>query len=421
MRNFLIRSKNVDRDSIVWNIIGSLLQAFQSVFILMVLTRQLGLTEAGIFTIAYANANLFLSIGNYGMRNYQVTDVAREFSFGTYRCSRWVTSLGMICVSVVYAIMSAFINGYSINKTIIIILMCFYRASDAYEDVYIGFYQQNGRLDIGTKCLSIRTFFSILTYILVTLVSKNQIYAVAATVIISYGVMIMLILNSRSVFDIDMKFEFERVLVLLRKCFPLFMGAFLSFYIGNAPKYAIDSQLSDEIQACYGFIAMPVFVIGLLNNFIFNPLIYKLSCLWQKGKIEKFVKIVLIQVFVIFIITICCILGAYIMGIPVLSIIYGTDLTPYLTELLLLLGGGGFLALSGLLNTMIIILRKEKAIAYVYSFVAVLAFCFSNLIVKNYGIFGASILYTLFMALVSTCFMFVFIWAVFKRKREAQS
>lgn len=60
---------------------------------------------------------------------------------------------------------------------------------------------------------------------------------------------------------------------------------FLSFYIGNAPKYAIDSILNDGLQACCGFIAMPVFVIGLLNNFIFNPMISRMSFMWSEKEL----------------------------------------------------------------------------------------------------------------------------------------
>lgn len=418
MDKFLIGSKNIDRDGVVWNMVGSLLQAFQSVFILMVLTRQLGLVEAGIFTIAYANANLFLTIGNYGMRNYQVSDVKKENSFGAYRCSRWITSAFMVGIAIMYSIVMICVKDYSVKKAIVIILMCIYRASDAYEDIYLGYCQQNGRLDIGAKCLTIRTFLSILTYILVIVLFKNQIYAAISIVIISYATMTFLIIKLHTIFQMDLNYEWERVRMLLKKCFPLFVGAFLSFYIGNAPKYAIDSQLSDEMQACYGFISMPVFVIGLLNSFIFNPLIYKLSYLWNEGKVKKFVRLVLLQTFVVAIITIVCVIGAYIIGVPVLSFIYATNLRPYLKELLLLLVGGGFLALSGLLNAMIVILRKENTIAVVYIVVSMLALMFSNPIVRGYGILGASVLYTGLMAVVSICFSFILSYEIFKKKRE---
>ena len=84
LKKFLLQSNNIARDSFVWNMAGSMIMAFQSVILLMIITRTAGLAEAGIFTIANVNANLFLNIGKYGMRNYQVSDVEGQFSFGDY-------------------------------------------------------------------------------------------------------------------------------------------------------------------------------------------------------------------------------------------------------------------------------------------------------------------------------------------------
>lgn len=78
IKEFFLQTDHIDRDSFVWNMAGSMLLAFQSVIMLMVLTRVLGLADAGIFTIAYANANLFLTIGKYGMRNFQVSAASRK-------------------------------------------------------------------------------------------------------------------------------------------------------------------------------------------------------------------------------------------------------------------------------------------------------------------------------------------------------
>ena len=84
IKSFLIQSDNIERDSFIWNMAGSMIMAFQSVIMLMILTRVLGLIEAGVFTIAYANANLFLTIGKYGVRNFQVSDVTGQFTFREY-------------------------------------------------------------------------------------------------------------------------------------------------------------------------------------------------------------------------------------------------------------------------------------------------------------------------------------------------
>ena len=125
------KERNIEQASYVWNMLGSLLNAFQSVFFLMILTRVLGMDEAGIFTIAYADANLFLNIGKFGMRYFQVSDCNNQFSFQQYVDSRKITILLMGIVSVVYVIITSNISSYSWHKSIVILLMCIWKMADA--------------------------------------------------------------------------------------------------------------------------------------------------------------------------------------------------------------------------------------------------------------------------------------------------
>ncbi|CDB00774.1 membrane protein involved in the export of O-antigen [Lachnospiraceae bacterium CAG:215] len=417
IERFLINDQNIERDSFLWNMIGSMLVAFQSVIMLMILTRVLGLVDAGVFTIAFANANLFLNIGKYGMRNFQVSDVKRQFSFADYKTSRIITVLAMLLVSVGYTLYTAYENTYSIEKTQIIIWMCLFKIVDAIEDVYHGYYQQENRLDIASKCLALRMFSTILVFSLGLICFKNQLTALIISTILT--TFLFLIFTKWTIGEFHssfVKYNKENVILLLKLCFPLFAGAFLSFYIGNAPKYAIDATLSDDLQACYGFIAMPVFVIGLLNSFIFNPMLYKLTRLWNSGKVKKFVIQTILQSGIVFLITIICIEGAYLLGIPVLSWLYNTDLSPYKTELLILLLGGGFLGFSGLLSAFITIIRCQKWIMWGYLFIAILAFIFSNPIVKMYRMLGAAILYTALMGGLCVIFVFLFLCGILKYK-----
>ena len=407
MEQFFTKSKNIDRDSYLWNMIGSVLQAFQSVAFLMILTRTVGLVQAGIFTIAYANANLFLNIGKYGMRYYQVSDVKEQYSFKEYAYSRKITVAAMIVVSFAYTGYASNVNGYSSEKFWIIVWMCLYKAVDAIEDVFCGKYQQKGRLDVASKVLVIRTGIAALFYAIGIVLLQNQLYALVIATIISYALLAWFLHYTEKFFNGDGNKETMRigqVMRLLKSCFPLFIGFFLSFYIGNAPKYAIDSQLSDEVQACYGFIAMPVFVIGMLNNFIFNPLLHRMAILWEERNISEFARQVLLQIGIIVFITIACIIGAWLIGIPVLSWLYHTNLAPYKTELLILLAGGGFLGLSGMLSAMITVIRFQKSVAWGYGVVAAMALLLSDPVVRMHGIMGAAAMYTILMGGLSICF-----------------
>ena len=283
MKSFILNSSNVRRDSSIWNMIGSLVMSFQSVIFLMILTRTVSITESGIFTIAYANANLFLNIGKYGMRNFQVSDVNNDFSFREYLSSRHITTVIMVFLLILYTIYSAKSYNYSIEKSQIIIWMCLFKVSDSIEDVYYGDYQKKERLDIASKAMALRAIITIIIFGIIVVMTKNLLFTLIVSTTITSVLMIIFLKWTFPQFDDSIRVRKGYTLRLLKNCFPVFISAFLSFYIGNAPKYAIDSQLTDELQACYGFIAMPVFVVGLLNGFVFVPVMYRLSFMWNEN------------------------------------------------------------------------------------------------------------------------------------------
>ena len=420
IKRFILYDKNITRDSYIWNLFASIIQAFQSVIMLILITHLSGLEDAGIFTIAYANANLFLNVGKYGMRYYQVSDVRGDFSFAEYRRSRVITTAAMIGTSCIYIVYAAFMNAYSTEKSLIMLCQCLLMSVSAIEDVYHGLYQNKGRLDVAAKAAFLRTILALTCFIISFAVCRNLLYASAAATALSFALYIVFTKWTYPLFEEkNAVFSKEKVCVLLRQCFPLFCGAFLSIYIGNVPKYAIDAQLSDEVQACYGFIAMPVFVVGLLNNFIFMPSLRKLSVLWNEGNINDFIVSVLKYVGFIAGVTIVCILGAHLVGIPVLSFLYNTPLEPYKTDLLILLVGGGFLGLAGFLNAIITVVRFQNSIIWGYATAAVISSILADGAVIRWGIRGASVLYVMIMACVSLLFsIFLLYGALIRPKRN---
>lgn len=405
MKCFLLNSKNIQRDSYIWNMSGSLMAAFQSVILLVILTRTVDLITAGIFTIANANANLFLNIGKFGIRNYQVSDIRREYSFRTYHRLRIYTVVLMASSAVLYTLIASSHYGYTLEKSLIIFWMCIFKLPDAYEDVYYGEYQRNGRLDIAAKCMTIRMFMTILFFAVILIITRNLLTTMISATLFTILLLYCLLQMTREVIKKDEDDDICQLLNLVKHCFPVFVSAFLAYYIGNAPKYAIDAQLSDDLQAVYGFISMPVFVVGLLNSFIFNPIMFSLARLWGEKKLHTFSKSVVKQSLVVCGITIICIIGAYVVGIPVLSFLYNTDLKNYKIELLWLLVGGGLLGLTGVYSAILTIMRRQKWLMLGYAGVALVALCVSSLVVSYYGIMGAVMLYN--ALLLALCVAFV--------------
>ncbi len=406
MKNILFTStEKAESAGYIWNTLSGLIMAGQSVLLLIVITRVCGLKTAGVFSIAYAIANLMLTIGKYGMRNYQVSDVRTEFSFHDYLWSRIATSTAMVIFSTGYACFGIFASGYDANKVLVIILFCLLKTVDAVEDVYFGLYQKKGRLDVGAKAMTFRLSGTLFVLVLAVTVTRELILSTAITCIFSSFLCIWMITTTYSYFrEKEKSASFQNVRKLLWECFPLFAGGYLSIYIGNISKYAIDKYMSEEIQACYNFVFMPVFVVGLISGFAFQPVISKMAVLWKNGDHSGFARIILEQLAIVFVILAVVLAGAGILGIPILSLLYNTDLTPYRGTLMILLIGGGFNAAAVFYTVVLTVIRRQKAVIWGYFIVAVLSKAASGYFVPHYGINGAAVLYLITMGTVMIAF-----------------
>lgn len=391
-----------------WNSVAGLLNAGEAVILSMVVTRTNGLADAGILSMAFAVGNLMMAIGKYGVRSYQATDADGRFSFSDYFWARVATILLMATASVGYLLYGVYEKGYGSRKAAVILAVCFIYLVESVEDVFWGLYQQKQALDTGAKLFIIRWISILGICILVLAVLRDLQLAVLLGAAVS---LVVFVISNAVVFPkFQEKIESVRagaVRELFVQCFPLFLAAFMTIYVVNAPKYAIDTYLPEEVQACYGFIAMPVFVVELLNGFLYQPSLVHMALEWKEHKIDSFCRRIRRQCIILAGLTGICLLGAYLCGIPVLSAIYGTDLSGYQAELLVLLCGGGMLAYAGYFSVMLTIIREQKIVMYGYAGISILALALCNRVVRLFGVMGAAAFYTFLMSVLAAFFFAV--------------
>lgn len=286
MKKFLLYPKSgTEKAAVFWNLMASGLNSVVSIILLLFVTRIAGTEDAGIFSLGFSTAQMMLCIGNYGMRNFQSTDIKDKYTFGTYLGSRILTSTAMMIISILFVI----VKGYYPEKALIVVFLCLLKVTDAVDDLYGGFFQRNGRLDISGKLLFLRVFAYCTAFLVVLLISGNVMTAILASILVSVLMLIFLLLLTKDAFSFSVRsFSMASIGRLLVECFPLCLGAFLLIYLGNAPKYAIDSYLSSTMQAYYTYLFMPCFVINLLVGFVLQPVLVKLTVLWEQKKIRPF-------------------------------------------------------------------------------------------------------------------------------------
>lgn len=410
--------KRQDAGNFLWNAVGGVLNAGQSVFLLIVITRVCGLEAAGIFSIAFATGNLFLYLGNYGVRNYQVSDLSEKYSFHDYLRHRLCTVLLMLAAAAVYTAWSAKTGNYSHYKTACVLAMCVCKAVDCLEEVFEGRYQQKGRLDRSGKLVTFRLLVSIGGMIAVLLVTRDLLTAVWWGVFLAAAASALIIWRYRETAAFERTaFSFSGIAGLMRECFPVCAANFLSFYLINEPKYAIDAAMDETAQACYNFIAMPVFVIQLLNMFLYQPMLIRMTTSWENGRRKEFLGYFGRICGALAMISAPILLAAWIFGIPVLSWLYATDLSALRTELLLIMTGGIFLAFNGFYCAVLTIMRKQREIPLTYLAGAVLSLVSTPVMVRESGIVGAVLSFVLVMAAVTVLLTAQFAFAL--RNKDA--
>ncbi len=394
-----------------WNTVASTLSSFQS-FIILILISHLGnTTDAGIFIFAYAAANLMMMIGKFGMRQFQASDLSEQYSFGTYVCSRRITVILMLVVSALYGLYCS--NG-SAAKYWVFVLWCGIRAIESYEDVYHGYLHARDRLDLASIIWGSRTLLSIVVFSIAYGISGDLVCSTLIVFAVALISGLALNLPFLHLYEKRSATGYTEVKSLLISNFSLFASFFLQMYLGNAPRYAINSGLSDEVQAIYGYLIMPVFLITLFSNFMVQPLITTYTKLWTQNDRKSFLKLMAYHLSLIVTVVILCIFGGQIIGLRLLEIIFNVELKNYVLILNILLIAGGFQALQSYLMTLLTVIRFHKLLITGFVGAGLLFAVFSGMVVTRWGITGISIYFMLVLALLDIYFAGLLIYR-FKR------
>lgn len=389
-----MEEKAIRKKAALWNTASAVINAGQSALILIFISHFVDIETAGVFTIAYALGNLALTMGKYGVRYFQVTDLREEYSFADYFFTRIVTTLGATLFVLAYLAVQFIRGAYGVEKALLVLLICLWKLVDTVEDVYYGLYQQRGRLDIGARCFTLRLSISTLTYCALIALRVPFPLATSIVFLVSIAAVVWLIRSSIGAFNVTVRgASRQHVLGLLKVCFPLFIGYALSSYLGNSPKYMIDWYLDEQTQAIFGYIMMPTFVILVLSQVIFQPIVKDLGELWASGETRKFISRIWMQYALLAGLTVIIVIGGTVIGIPVLSGFYNADLTPYRREFAVLLIGGGVYAISSFVMVPLTTIRFNRAVAMGYAVASVLSLILGRSFVTRGGVMGAAILY----------------------------
>lgn len=394
-RDLLYRVPNNSIMNTLWYPLGMMMFSASSIILLIFITRFFGSVDSGIFAISWAVCQQMYSLGLFGTRNYQIADVENKFSFSQYYSSKFFSAILMLIGCIIYGL----VLKLSWPKLLMSFLLTFLMIGEVFADVFAGHLQKMDRnAQIGKSY-----FFRILLYdvlfIFICFLFNNIYLAILFSTLISFSWIwivdyyyIVKDENSKNKEKVHLTINFKNVLI---ECIPILLSAFLTNFIINIPKNAIELYSTNQLQAVYNILFTPTSIIALVSSIIFMPMYTKISQDWYKKRYKDFLKKITNVVIFICLFTIVVLIIAYFLGIPVLSFVYNVELAKYKFQFLLLVLSGGIVSISWLLVYLLTVFNRQILLAYIYGFVSVVSNLLSNYLVKLSAIEGASISYFL--------------------------
>lgn len=401
--------------NVIWNMVGATLNAFNSLLFTIVVTRINGITDAGIFTYSFATACLLYVIGVYLGRTFQVTDITNKYSDTDYIYNRILTCVIMIIVSILFCL----IKQYEIYKALIVVLLCSFKAIEAFSESIYAIIQRHEYLDKVGKSLTIKALLGLVVFLVIDIITKNLIISCFSICIVNIIILITYDMKNTIKLGINKtKYTNKNNFLLVKAGFFTFLLTFLAQYIINSSRYAIDDLLTDNFQTIFGIIIMPATFMGLLGQFIIQPILTKISNCLKNNEYNNLRKLIFKMFLIVFLLGILVLIVVYFLGIPVLELIYGIELSEYFISLIIIIIGSILYCIEILISAILIAMRKTFGQAIMYLLVAIVSTILSYKLVSLYGVLGASCSYFITMLLISLMLYIYMIVSIRKYERK---
>ena len=382
----------------VWNTVGVGLWGMVFPVLTIVVTQLAGAEQAGMFSLAFVTALLLMFVGNYGVRNFQASDLDEEYSFADYQVNRVLTVVIMLVAGITYCKF----RGYTDQMWLMSLGVYLYKAVDALADVYEGRLQQVDKLYLAGISQAFRSAAALIGFSLALLITRNvgvssivmAVIAVLTFVVFTFPLAQLETPKSRSA-------NAKRVIGLLKQCFPLFVALFMYNLIDNMPKFVMEGALSYDNQLYYNALYFPAHAILLTSGFIYKPMLLKMANAWADPAKRKKFDLIIVVMFVIIVGITVVVAGAMSwFGLAIMSFLYGIDFEQYRGLCFVMLAAGGVTAGIEFLYQVITVLRRQRAVTKLYLITFGFSLFVPVLLVNFTGLPGAVIGYLIVMCIL---------------------
>lgn len=384
------------KKNIIWNTIGVFTLSLTSFVYSLILVRLCNLSITGIWSYAFAIACTSVTLASFGGRTYQVTDAKSDISTFTYVSSRYMT----VILTFILVFCFITVKNFSFSKSLIILLLCIFKFCEELSDVYYGILQKHNKLYIVGKSMFFKSICNMILFFIGTYITKGLLFPVSLILINNFlFVYLYDRRNALKLEKIEKKFNKKFYIKYFKDNFIICIFLFLSTYLVNCPKYVMETYLSDELQGVYNILVLPATAVSLIGSFIINPMLVNISKDFADNKINNIKNLSNKIIFIMMIFGIVACVCGFLLGVPILKLVYSFDISDYIICFVLIILGCTFYTISMVLSMILITVRKLKVQLFVNVFLSLFSYVLCTILIKQYSINGGVYAYLIIMFL----------------------
>jgi len=244
-------------------------------------------TSAGLLALAISITNIWVVVALFSVRNIQVSDVETEYSDNDYVSFRIVT----ILIATVLCVINAALFTRNVYHILVIFVYMLIVAGNSYADVTHGILQKHWRMDIIGTSFVLKGIVIFLPFLLFFR-TFGLLFALIVTAFL-YFIVIIVFDNpfARKYTSIKVSFDWQRILTLVKICFPLVICSFFSLLIPSLTRMALERMTDIETLGLFGSVTLPATIIQTVVASAFAPFVSKFTQYYNEADYKKFTRL----------------------------------------------------------------------------------------------------------------------------------
>lgn len=370
--------------------IGITAQFFFQWLIGILLVRLDGYGTAGIFSLAMSISNVFSYFGNYGLRNFQITDAKHSFSDAQYILMRTGTCLAALLACCGYLSIA---TGYSQTERLAILWYCIYTLTNTMADTILGSIQVRNHFEVtGYSCAFKGAlnfiFFLVSFWCFHNIVLSLALMALGSAIVIGYDV--CMYRRYVGLLTVPATSDIRKVARLLQVCFPLMMAQVLPIMTTAVPRRTIQNLLGAELLGIFSSVFTPTVVISTLAPSLVMAVLPQFAADWKSGRYRKLAIKVGYGVGAFAVGAVAAMAVVILCGRFFMELIFGPSILDYFSLMYWAVLASICSAFTAFLNGVLTAIRHTGYIAPLTVFTLGLTVLCSQVLVQEFGIYGAA-------------------------------